>query len=123
MFLRNIHTEIIAEGFRDKIFDIEIVAALVCALSNEDADIRRNVVKIFTSAVAQGAPRHFQQDMHTDIVAEGFRDKTFDAETITALVRALGDEDFHVRGGVVNIFIATIAHGALSCFRGLSILK
>ena len=105
------------------LFRSEIVAALVRGLSNEDADIRSNVVKVFTSAVAQGAPRYFQQDIHTDIVAEGFRDRAFDAETVTALVRALGDEDFHVRGGVVNIFIATIAQGALSCFRGLSMLK
>jgi hypothetical protein len=123
LFSRNIYTEIIAEGFRDKIFDIEIVAALVRALSNEDADIRSNVVKLFTSAVAQVAPRYFQQDLHTVKVAEGFRDKTFDAETVTALVRALGDEDSHVRGGVVNILIATIAQGALSCFRELCILK
>ena len=59
MFLLDIHTEIFAEGFRDKIFDAEMVAALGRALSNETYYLRSTAVKIFTATVAQGALHYF----------------------------------------------------------------
>ena len=52
--LMDIDTEIFAEGFRDKIFDTEIVAALGRAMSLSWSN-RNNVVTIFTAALAQGA--------------------------------------------------------------------
>ena len=57
MLSRDIHIDIIAERFRNKMFDSEVMAALMRTLSDEDYDIRRNVVEIFTAAIAQGAPR------------------------------------------------------------------
>jgi hypothetical protein len=59
LFLWNIYTEGLAEGFRDKIFNPEIIATLGHALSNESSYIRSGAVKIFTAAVAQGAPHCF----------------------------------------------------------------
>ena len=53
------HTEIFADGFRDKIFDTDIVAALVHALGDTDSDVSSSVVKFFTAATAQGALRSF----------------------------------------------------------------
>jgi hypothetical protein len=44
----------IVERVRNKRFDRGIVAALVHALSDEDSDIRRNMVEIFIAAIAQG---------------------------------------------------------------------
>lgn len=119
MCSRNAHTKIVADGFWDKIFDTEFLAALEHALSNEDADIRSNVVKIFTSAVAQGTPHCFQRDIHTEIVAERVRNKMFNTEIVVALVGALRDEDTDIRSSVVAFFTATMAHGALSCFHGM----
>lgn len=56
MFLWDIHADIFTEeGFRDKIFDTETIAALRRALSNEDSYIRSSTVEFFTAAVAQGA--------------------------------------------------------------------
>jgi metal-dependent HD superfamily phosphatase/phosphodiesterase len=54
--LQGVNTEIFADGFRDKIFDTEIVAALGCTLSDKDHLVRRNTVEIFTAAIAQGRP-------------------------------------------------------------------
>ena len=51
----HIDTEIFPEGFRDKIFNTEIIAALGCALSNESMYFRDGVVNFFTAATAQGA--------------------------------------------------------------------
>ena len=56
----NIRTEIVTEGFRDKIFDAKIVAALVRALLGDRYSIDgKGVGEIFTAAIAQGAPRCF----------------------------------------------------------------
>ena len=55
MFSHNIQTEIIAEGFRDKICDTEIVAALVHALGDMYYDVRKRAVKFFTITMTQGA--------------------------------------------------------------------
>ena len=53
-FLQDILTEIFAEGFRDKIFDTEMVSALGRALSDESDDLKNSAVEFFTAAVAQG---------------------------------------------------------------------
>jgi len=50
VFIPNYFTE----GFRDTIFNTEIVAALAHTLGHEDLNIRTSVVKFFTSALAQG---------------------------------------------------------------------
>jgi len=55
-------------------------------------------------------------DTHTQIFAEGFRDKIFNAEIITALGGALGDKDYNARQSAVEIFTAVIAQGVLSSF-------
>ena len=51
----DIDTEIFAEGFGDKKFDTAIVAALGCALSDQNWWLRSNAIKFFTAAIAQGA--------------------------------------------------------------------
>jgi hypothetical protein len=56
------------------------------------------------------------RDTHTQIFAEGFRDKIFDAKLVTALGGALSDKDFSARSNAVQIFTAAIAQGALSSF-------
>lgn len=58
-FSRNFfRTEIVAEGFRDQIFDTEIVAALRHALLwDKDSIVGISAVEIFTATIAQGAPR------------------------------------------------------------------
>ena len=58
MFSWNIDTEIFAEGFRDKIFDTEIVAALGRTLSNEFY-FGDSAVKFFIAAMAQSALHSF----------------------------------------------------------------
>ena len=55
LFLWEIDTEIFTDGFRDKIFDTKIVAALVHALDDTSFDLRTSAVKIFTAVTAQGA--------------------------------------------------------------------
>ena len=46
----------VAEGFRDKIFDTEIIAALVRPLLDDNySDVGISVVEVFTAAIAQGA--------------------------------------------------------------------
>jgi hypothetical protein len=54
-FYGDILTEIFAEGFRDKIFNTDIVAALGHALTNETSDLGSSLVEFFTTAVAEGA--------------------------------------------------------------------
>ena len=61
MYLWDIHTKIFAAGFRDKIFDTEIVAALGCALSDTDTNVRSSMIEFFTAAVVQGAPHCFDR--------------------------------------------------------------
>ena len=55
-FLQDIHTEILVEEFRDKIFNTEMVSALGRALSY---DLRNSAVEFFTAAVAQGTMLRF----------------------------------------------------------------
>ena len=59
LFLQDIHTEIFAEGFQDKIFDTETIATLGRALDDEVSDVRCSVFKIFTAAMAQGGAHCF----------------------------------------------------------------
>jgi hypothetical protein len=72
LFSRDDRTEIFTEGFRDKIFDAEIVAALGRALSDENYDLRNNAVEIFTAAIAQGAPCCFYGIFTPKYVQRGF---------------------------------------------------
>ena len=75
----------IAEGFRDKIFDIKLVAALGRALGDEDYDTKSSAFEIFTAAIAQGAPHHFHGIFNlTYLLSEGVRDKIFTPEIIAA---------------------------------------
>ena len=55
------------------------------------------------------------------MIAEGFQDKIFDTKTVSALKRAVADEDSVVE--VVKFFITAIAQGALRCFRRIFIPK
>ena len=57
----------------------------------------------------------FLLDIGTEIFAEGFRDKIFDAEMLTALGRVLGDTDPNVRSSAVNFFTVATAQGELCC--------
>ena len=59
MFLQDIHTEIFAEGFRDKIFDTETIAAFIHALHDRGPDVRRSAVELLTAAMAQGGAHCF----------------------------------------------------------------
>ena len=61
MFSRIIHTEIVTDGFRDKIFDTEIIVALVRGLGDKDAGVRISVAQIFTAALAQGGLRRSRE--------------------------------------------------------------
>ena len=55
MFAEDIHTEPFVEGFRDNLFDTEIVATVRRALDDQDSNMRCSAVEIFTAAIAQGA--------------------------------------------------------------------
>ena len=112
--------EIFAEGFRDKIFDTEMVAALGRALRDEDYDTRSSAVEIIIAAIAQGAPPSFARDVQPEIFAEGVRDKIFITEIIAALRRALTDR---IDDLTVRFFTAAIAQGSLRCFHSISILN
>jgi len=57
LFLQNILTEILAEGFRDKIFGTEMIAALGSALRDTNSEVRSRAVEILTAAMAQGVLR------------------------------------------------------------------
>ena len=65
----------------------------------------------------------FLQDIHTEIVAEGFRDKLFDTETVAAFIRAIRDKDPYVRCSAVKLFTAAMAQGEAHCFYRIFILK
>jgi hypothetical protein len=88
-----------AEGFRDKIFDTEIVAVLVQALGDTDSDVRRSAVNFFTVAIAQGtldcSHRILILTIHSH---DGFRDKIFDAETVAHLIEAQLTVEFWSHG-------------------------
>jgi hypothetical protein len=55
MLLWDIQIEITTEGFRDKIFNTKIVAALGRALSDTDYMVTGSAVEFFSAATAQGA--------------------------------------------------------------------
>jgi len=61
-------------------------------------------------------------NIHTEIFAEGVRHKIFDNGIVPAMRRELVDLNF-IRCSAVQFFIAAVAHGALSCFHGIFILK
>jgi len=64
---------IFAEGFRDKILNTEIVISLGRALSHETLYHESStVVEIFTTALAQGAPRIFSWDIMPTYLQRGF---------------------------------------------------
>ena len=65
----------------------------------------------------------FLQDTHTEIFAEGFRDKLFDTETIATLGFALDDRNHFVRMCAVELFTAAMAQGGAHCFYRIFILK
>jgi hypothetical protein len=119
----DIHTEIIAEGFRSKIFDTEMVATLRRALSDENCPSQ-----IPDDGHCYCCPRSrcaslFLGDILTKIYAEGFRDRIFDTEIITALGHTLGNKDHFIRSSAVKFFIAATAQGALCSFHEISIPK
>ena len=63
---------------------------------------------------------YFSRCIHTEIFAEGFRDKVFDYEIIATLGRALGHTDSIASiTGAVEFFTAAMAQGALCCFHGI----
>lgn len=122
MFKRIVHTEIVAERFRDKIFDTEIVAAFVRALGDKDPYVRSGAGNFFLAAIAQGVPRYFHGDIHTEIIGERVRNKKFDRDIMAALVRALSDEDSNIRRNMVGIFAAAVPQGVCHCYHGIFIL-
>ena len=72
-FYGDIHTDIFAEGFRDKIFDTKIVNMLGHALSNENhTETSSTVVTIFTAALAQGVAHCFQKILMLTYSQRGF---------------------------------------------------
>jgi len=111
------------EGFRDKIFDMEIVIILRRALRHKDFNIRSCAVEILTDALAQGALCFCLWDIHTELFTEGFRDKIFDTEMVATLGHALGHEDVDIRTSGVEILTAALAQGVLHYFYGIFILK
>lgn len=54
MILQDIHIKTFAEGFRDRIFDTEVVAALGHTLGDKVSEVRYSTIKFFTAAAAQG---------------------------------------------------------------------
>jgi hypothetical protein len=72
LFLWDIHIELFTEGFRDKIFDAEILTTLRCALSHESYYNGSGVVELFTAAVAQGAPQFFHGIFMPTYLQRGF---------------------------------------------------
>ena len=65
--LMDIDTEIFAEGFRDKIFDTEVVAALVHALNNTELSVHTSLIKFFTATIAQGVLCYFDKYLYQNI--------------------------------------------------------
>ena len=60
-FLCNVHTQIFAEGFQDKILDTAMLTTLGCALSNQTSFLRLSAFGFFAEAVAQGALQCFYE--------------------------------------------------------------
>jgi len=112
-----------SEGFRDKIFDMEIVATLGHALCHQNFNIRSSVVKILIDALAQGVICFCLWGIYTELFTDGFQDKIFDNEMVAALGHALGHEDLNIRTSAVKILTAALAQGMLCCFDGMIILK
>jgi hypothetical protein len=69
---RDVHTKILVEGFRDKIFDAEIITALEHALSDKDSDIRISTIQIFTAAIVQGALHYLHRLFILTYLQRGF---------------------------------------------------
>ena len=68
-------TNVFSEGFRDKIFNTEIIAALGNALSDKTSrynHLRISAVNFFTAAVAQGALRFFDGILIPNYSQRGF---------------------------------------------------
>jgi len=61
-------------------------------------------------------------DVHTQILAGGFRDKIFDAAMIFALERVVNYRYSDV-SSTIQFFTAAIGQGALRCFHRTFILK
>jgi len=72
LFSWGINTDIFVEGFRDEIFDTEMVATLGHALSHENNHLINSVVKIFTAAVAQGTLHCFYWILVPKYLQRGF---------------------------------------------------
>ena len=121
--LRSIHTEVFAEGVRDKMFDTETIAALGCALRHKDSKVRSSAVEFFAAALDQGALHCFLRDIHTKIFAGSLWEKIFVIGTVTTLGHALGDKDLNVRTSMVEFFTSAIAQGAFHFFCRVSPLK
>ena len=65
----------------------------------------------------------FAQDIYTDLFSEGFCDKVFSTDIVTALGYALGDKDDSIRSSAVNFFTTAIAQGVHCHLYGIIILK
>ena len=65
-------TLIFAEDFRDKLFDADITAALERALNDEDSNVRRSIVELFTAAIAQGELGYFYGILTAKVLQRGF---------------------------------------------------
>jgi hypothetical protein len=62
-----------AEGFRDKVFDNEIIAALGRALGHTDSIVSiTGAVEFFTAAMAQGALPYFHWILIPKYLQRGF---------------------------------------------------
>jgi hypothetical protein len=81
----------------------------------DDSNLHSCVSSRYAHFNFQGAP--------TEMVADSVRDTIFDTEIVTALGRALGDENFNISRSAVEIFKAIIAQGALSSVCGVFKLK
>ena len=123
LILWDIHAEICGEGLRDRMFETEFFAILRRALDDKEAYVRSSAIAIFTAAIAQSAITSVLRGVHTQIFADGFRDKIFDTEIVTALVHTLHDEYLDVRWSAVKLFTAAIAQGALNSVCRILILK
>ena len=75
MLLWDLDLEIFAEGFRDKVFDTKIVAALGHALGDTHTNVRTSVVEFFTAAVVQGALHCFDRIFIPKYLQRGFGTK------------------------------------------------
>ena len=72
MFLKDIYTEIFAEAVWDKIFAVEIIAALGRAVSDTISDAGYSAINFFTVAVTQGTLRIFRVVFILKYLQRGF---------------------------------------------------